>query len=68
VYDHLQAGRHDVTCRLVVVRPHLIVHARICELGRILAIRPWFDEFFCLLRNGKIQSMHAVIAAGMDDQ
>ena len=61
MYDHLQAGRRDVTSRLVVVRPHLIVYARICELGRILAIRPWFDELFCLFRNGKIQSMHAVM-------
>jgi len=50
VYDHLPAGSYDdIISRLVVVRPHLIVHARICKLGRILAIRPLFDEFLCLL-------------------
>lgn len=61
VYDHLEAGFHDINCRFIVVRPYLIVYTRVSELGRVLTFGPWFDEFFRLFWNGEIQSMHAVI-------
>lgn len=51
-----------------MVHPHLIVHARICKLGRILAIRPWFDEFFCLFWDGEIQTMHAVVRCMINNE
>lgn len=60
-------GSHDIAFRFVVACPHLVVHPRICELGRILSIRPLFYESFCLLWNSEIQPMHAVIVARVDD-
>lgn len=72
VYDNLRQGQglgDVICCRFVLVRPYLVVYARIGELARVLAVRPRFDECLCLLWNGEIQSVHAGRRhAGINDE